>query len=363
VSVSTVTGEGDTRDVASHSFGRVVRSTGAVVALALAAICTLVAVPASADPLPTTKDDAVRQLADLNHQAEQLTEAWHGAQDQLNARRGELDKAHTDLDTANRSLQDAKVKEGDFQTKVNQLASASFEGARFNQLSALLVSNSPQNFLDQMTALEMLAGDNKQAMDGLSATLQQAANAQQNATDAQARAQDATTQAQKLQDQLGQRKADMDSQIAQVKQRLAQLSPAQKAAYTTQGSTTPPVNAPPASGLAGAALHSAMTRLGDAYVWGAEGPSTFDCSGLVYWAYLQNGYTMPRSSSAQAGAGVAVSKSDIQPGDLLFFYSPISHVGIAVGNGQMIHAPQSGDVVKVASYAYFPLTAVRRITG
>jgi cell wall-associated NlpC family hydrolase len=96
------------------------------------------------------------------------------------------------------------------------------------------------------------------------------------------------------------------------------------------------------------AIDTAMAQRGKPYVWAAGGPKAFDCSGLTQYAFKAAGINLPHSSRLQSQMGQAVSRGDLQPGDLVFFYSPVSHVGIYIGNGQMVHAPTSGDVVKVA---------------
>jgi peptidoglycan DL-endopeptidase CwlO len=96
------------------------------------------------------------------------------------------------------------------------------------------------------------------------------------------------------------------------------------------------------------AVDTAMAQRGKPYVWAASGPGSFDCSGLTAFAYKAAGVSLPHSSAMQSRMGQPVSREDLQPGDLVFFYSPVSHVGIYIGNGQMVHAPTSGDVVKVA---------------
>jgi peptidoglycan DL-endopeptidase CwlO len=108
------------------------------------------------------------------------------------------------------------------------------------------------------------------------------------------------------------------------------------------------------------ALRTALTQQGKPYVWGATGPSTYDCSGLVQWAYRQVGVGLPRVSRQQALIGVPVEPKDARPGDLLFFNSPVTHVGIYVGGGKFLEAPQSGDVVKVSDVRS-NLSGVRRI--
>ncbi len=116
-----------------------------------------------------------------------------------------------------------------------------------------------------------------------------------------------------------------------------------------------------ASAVRASALRAALSKLGAPYVWGASGPSAFDCSGLVQWAFRQEGVALPRVAAAQAGVGTPVSRADLQPGDLVFFYAPISHVGIYVGNGQIVHASTAGSPVKITSIAWMPFAAARRI--
>jgi peptidoglycan DL-endopeptidase CwlO len=102
------------------------------------------------------------------------------------------------------------------------------------------------------------------------------------------------------------------------------------------------------------ALEMAKSKLGKPYVWGADGPNAFDCSGLMKWAFEQVGKDLPRSSSAQSQVGTPVSKSDLQPGDVVFFYSPVSHVGIYAGNGKILHASEPGEPVKYSDMDHMP---------
>ena len=110
------------------------------------------------------------------------------------------------------------------------------------------------------------------------------------------------------------------------------------------------------------AVDTALAQLGDPYVWAGAGPDVFDCSGLTQYAYAAAGISLPHSSAMQSTMGTAVSSADLQPGDLVYFYSPVSHIAIYIGNGQMVTAPRSGDVVKVVDLAYMPEYAgARRI--
>jgi len=117
----------------------------------------------------------------------------------------------------------------------------------------------------------------------------------------------------------------------------------------------------PVSGLAGTAINAAMSQLGVPYQYAMSEPGVaFDCSGLTHYAWGQAGVYLPRNSAAQAAATPHVPPGDAQPGDLIFYYSPISHVGIYLGNGQLVHAPNTGRTVSVASVNWSKVTAVGR---
>ncbi|MFC8396282.1 C40 family peptidase, partial [Streptomyces olivaceus] len=104
------------------------------------------------------------------------------------------------------------------------------------------------------------------------------------------------------------------------------------------------------SGRAAAAFAAAQSKIGTPYVYGATGPSSFDCSGLTSWAYSQAGVGIPRTSEAQTGAGTRISSmGDLQVGDLVFFFNDLHHVGLYAGNGQVLHAPRTGTVVRYES--------------
>ncbi|MQA16378.1 MAG: glycoside hydrolase [Pseudonocardiaceae bacterium] len=329
---------------------------------AVAALVTLVPADAAlADP-PVADDapEAVQQLSELNHEAEVLTEKWHRAKDQLDARRAEFDRARADAAAAAAAGEQARAVQARFRGQVDRLAKASFQGARLNKLSALLVSRSPEQFLDKMSALDALATDNREALDRLATAVEQAEQARRVAEDAAARAARAEQQAASLEAELDNARADMQDQIAVVEQRLAELTADERESYSSGGQSDLPISVP-GSGAAAEALRAALEQQGDPYSWGADGPDSFDCSGLVYWAYQQAGVELPRSSSEQAATGTSVSRSQLQPGDLIALYSPVSHIGVYVGDGRYVHAPQPGDVVEVTDVPWEDVTAMRRV--
>ena len=130
---------------------------------------------------------------------------------------------------------------------------------------------------------------------------------------------------------------------------------------TTPTPTTPKPTAPPVSGKAGVAVSAAYSQLGVPYRFAAEEPGVaFDCSGLTKWAWGRAGVYLPHQSRAQYGAVPHVSKDEAQPGDLIFYYSPIGHVGIYVGNGMMVHAPQTGKTVSLVPVRWGKVVGVGR---
>jgi cell wall-associated NlpC family hydrolase len=116
------------------------------------------------------------------------------------------------------------------------------------------------------------------------------------------------------------------------------------------------------SAAAQTVVDTALAQQGKPYVWAAAGPNSYDCSGLTQRAFAAAGIKLPHSSRMQSTMGSPVSRDALRPGDLVFFYSPVSHVGIYIGNGQMVHAPSSGDVVKVSSFDRMPsFNSARRL--
>ncbi|MGQ0576979.1 MAG: C40 family peptidase [Pseudonocardia sp.] len=122
-----------------------------------------------------------------------------------------------------------------------------------------------------------------------------------------------------------------------------------------------PAPDPAAVAARAGAVRIAMSKIGKPYRYGATGPNAFDCSGLVQWTYKQLGVKLPRTSRAMSGVGTPVSRANLQPGDLVFFYKPVSHVAIYVGNGKIVHASTSGSPVKVSELKGRKFHSARRV--
>ncbi|QRP44202.1 C40 family peptidase [Amycolatopsis sp. FDAARGOS 1241] len=338
----------------SHPVKRVV--SGALAAASVIAVVTVAQpsataiaapVPALQTP-PDSGSSALQKYRDLASQAEKANEDLLKAQDDLKAKQGDLDKANADADHAKQLATQAEQNEQKYKVDVDKFAGASFlSGVQMNKLSALLAGTSTQEFLERSSALDQIASEKDAALDALAGAVKQAEDAAKLAADSAKRATDARDAAAKLTDDIKAKQKTLQDQIKQLKATEPSLSALDRALQGDKGSDAP-TNIKAPGPAAQAAVDAALSRLGDAYVWGATGPSTFDCSGLMQWAYRQAGISLPRSSREQSTFGTPVARSQLQPGDLVFYYTPVSHVGMYIGDGKMVHAPTTGDVVKIS---------------
>ncbi|WP_158840427.1 C40 family peptidase [Saccharothrix deserti] len=346
--------------MASQRLKRGLRGAMAATAVAAAAVGVM-PVPAGAQPnTPANASEALKKYNELAEQATKLNEEVLRAEEQRTANQAKLDEANAALAQATQAGEQAKTDEETFRVQVDKLTEASFEGARFNQLSALLVSDSQQDFLNRMSALGVLASDNNEALGLLSGAVNAAEDARQKAAAAQGAAQAATDEANRIADDIKKRQSELQGQITEVKNQLNRLTAQEK---NTLGSVGVKVNVNVPAGAAGTALQFALDQQGDMYLYGATGPDRWDCSGLTSKAYAAAGVTIPRTSGGQAGAGRPVTRAEVKAGDLII-YNGGNHVGMAVDNGRVVHASTDGVPVKVVSLeSPGSIYAMRRIEG
>ncbi|SDC19571.1 Cell wall-associated hydrolase, NlpC family [Geodermatophilus telluris] len=326
----------------------------------------LAATPAAAEE-PTSAAAAADLVAARGHELEVVTERFNEARETLAAQQAAAEAAAATLAEAQAAVDTAR-------RQVVGIARSAYTGESMGSLQALMTSADADEFVNRVTLLQGVAGYQNELLG-------QAVTATDTATAAQAQAAQTAAEAQRLYDDVAAQQADLEHQIADYQADYARLSaeerraaleaaaaahaaedtrasrdeersePAATSAPASSSASAETTTAVPAgdSGAASTVVATAMAQRGKPYVWAAAGPGSFDCSGLTQYAYRAAGVSLPHSSSMQSKMGTAVSRAQLQPGDLVFFYSPVSHVGIYIGNGQMVHAPTSGDVVKVAS--------------
>jgi len=337
-------------------------------------------------------DDSVAKLNELSRQAEQITEAMHSAQLDLNNKlqvQAEAEKKHTE-DVA--AVDASKEQLATYQGAVDQFAAAVYMGGRTDGLNAILTAESPQGLIDKMAIQRVMATEMSAQMQSYRQAGTEAAKAEAESAKSAADAKTAAEQAAAVRADLQRKQSQLQVQIAIVKSRYQTLTPDQRTALAAPGPVPPPEilaapapdalppidDAPtpppsadvtslaalptpgPGTSEGAIAVQAALTRIGDPYSWGAAGPSAFDCSGLVMWSFQQAGVFLPHSSQALAAGGQPVSMDQMQPGDLITYYSDASHVAIYIGDGMMVHASTFGQPVRVAPVNNAPIYNVRR---
>ena len=320
--------------------------------IALAGIGVSAALPANAEPSITT----VQQRVDrLYHQAEIASEHYNAARDSLQSSRSKLRALDADL-----SHQETTVNA--MRQQVASLVVDQYQGQALSTAGQLMLSNRPGAFVDNLNAVSAYNTQRSQLMQQFTDELQRLHLRKQAVADE-------VGALSKTKQTLAKEKAQVDAKAADAKQLLDKLKADQRrklmaaqtsaapAASTAAATTTTSV---PASGRAAAAVHFAMAQVGKAYVYGAAGPNAYDCSGLTMAAWGAAGVALPHSASAQYSSGPHIAESDLQPGDLVFYYSPISHVGMYIGNGMIVNAENPSVGVTVTSLHSMPYVGAVR---
>lgn len=320
-----------------------------------------------ADPAPS-KDQVRAQINELTHQAEVATEELNGFQEKTELLQGQVSQIQERIAQEQSDLIS-------LQSTMGVIASAQYRNAGVDPTLQLMLSEKPDEYLSKAAALDQITAQQAASIEQIQAkkrTLDQERT-------------EASTKLGELEDtrkNLSAKKAEVEKKLQQAQALLNTLTEAERAAILAEeghGDTieaeddrasrdearTPPTTAKPSptttkpevetpkvtvpvSGRAGAAVAAAASKVGKPYVYGATGPNSFDCSGLTGWAWKQAGVSLPRTSQSQASAGRSVPVDQIQPGDLVIYYSGMSHVAIYAGGGQIIHAPKPGTNVRYA---------------
>jgi peptidoglycan DL-endopeptidase CwlO len=310
----------------------------AAVLLPLAVLSSGSGSPAAAAPSQARLED---QLARLNRQADQLVEEYNQSRLVLKRLRKTRDELRAQASGAEQDLRA-------LQSTLGARAAAAYVQGAGNTLAAVLNSEDPASAIDRVQVLEQLASH-----DGDLA--ERAALAGRAYDDRKRDLAAAEREAAAEVARLDAKKAEVERAAARTRALLRRMK-ARSAASTATPSASPPASPPPSSGgggggsgAAAGAVRYAMAQVGKSYCYGGSGPSCYDCSGLTMSAYASVGISLPHSSGAQIGVGRRVSAGELQPGDLVFYYSPISHVSLYIGNGQRVSATHTGDYVRVQS--------------
>lgn len=329
---------------------RSVRAT-VVSAAAATAAATLTGAPASADP-QDTRESAKAAVDRLYGEAERATELYNEAGERVERLRGRADRAQ---DAAARGQESINR----MRNALGAMAGAQYRTGAIDPTLALLLSSDPDTYLERAAALDRAGA--RQAL-----TLDKLRHAQRKVAQIRAEASRALTELERNRAAVTRHKRAVEARLRQARELLNSL-PAKDRASFDRVSRSGRDDAPDLSGVAPgsaramSAVAAVRQALGKPYVWGANGPSGFDCSGLMQWAYAQAGVSLPRTSQAQRYAGRMVPLSQARPGDLVAYRADASHIGMYVGNGQVIHAPYPGAPIRYDPVGMMPVSSVTRI--
>jgi peptidoglycan DL-endopeptidase CwlO len=317
--------------------------------------------PAAADP-PLTAAEARAVIEQLETDAAAIDQQYAGVKEEIKQGRAQLKLKQADVKTQTDKVAHLKLQ-------VGQVALAQFQNRSLDTAAQLFVTPDTDEFLSQISTVQKVSENQNSALQDF-----QQAQANLDALEHSAET-DLATLAEK-EKQLKSLTEASDKKIAQAKKVLAKLTASQRreisnaekkqsaqanadtrAATSSRGSTR---STGSGSGRGARALAYAKAQLGEPYVRNGDGPSSWDCSGLTMAAWGSVGVSLPHSAGQQYNRGSAVSKGDLQLGDLVFFYSDISHVGLYAGNGQVIHAPRPGKSVEYIKMSYMPYAGARR---
>ncbi|MEU9150803.1 NlpC/P60 family protein [Streptomyces sp. NPDC048417] len=349
-------------------------------ALATAALTSVALLSQTANAAPSedgkpSLEEVEKKVDALYRQAESATEKYNAAKEKTGKQRKQVDTLLDDVAERTDRLNKAREELGSF-------AAAQYRtGASAPDTATFLLADSPQDYFDQTQLMNRLTSRQKDAVDDYttqqSATMvkrQAAAESLETLTETQDDLKTAKTTVQtklaSARELLSQLTAQEKARLAEIEQKqqaeaarkAAELAKQQAAAAkqeasssstSTSGGSSSSSSSDSSYGTKAAkAIAFARAQVGKPYVWGATGPGSYDCSGLSQAAWKAAGVSLPRTTYDQVNAGTTVSLADAQPGDLVFFYDDVSHVGIYIGNGMMIHAPKPGAYVREESIYY-----------
>jgi len=321
---------------------------------AVLAIVLALSINGTALAAPTTP---LQQKQQLEQQVEQLDNQISTVMNEIQDNEKDIKQIQSDITKVQKEVSDSENKLSTQQELFNERLRAMYMSGSDSYINVLLEADGIGDFISKVEAVRTVITYDQKVMSELKAAK---AELDSKKTELQAKNDKVVAtkvENQKKLDSLNSNKKDLDKKLAAL-QTYASVSDgtsktvavAVSSVNTVRESASTYVPSRGSADISSSAIVAyASNFIGTPYQWGGNGPSTFDCSGFTSYVFRHFGISLPRTAAGQQGAGVAVAKSDLQPGDLVFFGSPAFHVGIYVGGGCYIHAPRTGDVVKISS--------------
>ncbi|TPQ19933.1 C40 family peptidase [Streptomyces sporangiiformans] len=328
-----------------------------------ARIATLGMAAGAVSLLPTQSQAAPKPTIDeVRKEVERLYEEAEAPTEEYNAIREKQKKLQREADSAQDRLARKQQEINELRDAIGPLAAAQYRSGGVDPSVQLFLSGDPDDYLDQAEMLDRTSSRQAEALRAMQAK-------QRELTQERRAAQKRLQVLEETRTKAAQTKNEVQDKLAKARKLLNSLTAAQRARMeaaqeredTAAGvSDSPATYNGPASGRAKAALDFAYAQLGKPYEWGATGPNSYDCSGLTGASWRAAGVSLPRTVKQQYDAGRKVAKSDLQPGDIIYWYNDNQHNGMYVGNGKAIHAPRTGKNIEIVPLDSMPFFAASR---
>ncbi|GAA2641314.1 C40 family peptidase [Streptomyces vastus] len=328
-----------------------------------ARIATLGMAAGAVSLLPTQSQAAPNPTVDeVRKEVERLYEEAEAPTEQYNAIREQQKKLQREADRAQDRLARKQQEINELREKIGPLAAAQYRSGGIDPSVQLFLSGDPDDYLDKAQMLDRTSNRQAEALRAMQSKQREIAQERQAAQKRLQALEETRTKAAKT-------KNEVQDKLAKARKLLNSLTAAQRAkmeadqeredAASGVSDSAATYNGP-ASGRAKAALDFAYAQLGKPYEWGATGPNSYDCSGLTGASWRAAGVSLPRTVKQQYDAGRKVARSDLQPGDIIYWYNDNQHNGMYVGNGKAIHAPRTGKNIEIVPLDSMPFFAASR---
>ncbi|MFF3817654.1 NlpC/P60 family protein [Streptomyces bluensis] len=317
---------------------------------------TVSLLPAQSQAAPKPSVDEVRQ------QVEELYEEAEAPTEEYNAILVKKEKLQKEAKRAQERVAAQQQEINELREEMGPMAAAQYRDGGLDPSVRLFLSSDPDDYLDQAERADRLSARQVSMLSSLEAK-------QREFVQTRAEAVTKLTEAEKARKHLGSTKEEIQGKLRTARQLLNSLTAQQRAQLEQKeaeadkaagNSDSPASYNGPASGRARAAIDFAYAQLGKPYEWGSTGPNSFDCSGLTGAAWRAAGVSLPRTVQEQYSAGRKVAKSDLRPGDIIYWYNSSQHNGLYIGNGKAIHAPRTGKNIEITPLGYMPYFAATR---
>ncbi|AZA08903.1 NlpC/P60 family protein [Corynebacterium pseudopelargi] len=304
-------------------------------------------------------DALIQQMDHISHEASAKNEEVKQLQIDLERGDEKLEELKARAAAAAVEADKARDREQSYRQEVNRLAGSKYRGATIDPLSNALGADSPQYAIDRASYMSTLTRNANEALQDLREVTQQAAKKRSEADRSVAAVTYEQNSLKKREEELDRQQSELKQRTDEILDRVNALSPDQRARWELKNGPLP-IDPAALSAAASGAVQAALSKLGAPYEWGAAGPDSFDCSGLVVWSFLQQGKQVPRTSQAQMAGGTPVDVNNLQPGDVVGYYPGATHVGIYIGDGKLVHASDYGIPVQVVAVDSMPIYGARR---